>query len=346
MKKQIDLRERVYRFYEANRSQGKMYTIEHFQAEGEHQKTIRRIIDRFINGIDISHQRGAGRPAIKMPKRQVTSLLKYFDHKDKVSQRKASRKYNICQSYVNKILKTKSKIKKRIKRTIPKRTEHQKRMSRLRCSTLWRKTKDISIIMDDESYFTLSHSSINGNDIFYSSDSNLTPPKVKYKEKAKFEKKILVWIAASPKGLSEPYLVPSGMAINKEIYKTECIQRRLLPFINTNYSEDEYLLWSDLASSHYANNVLDFMRQNNINFVEKNENPANVPEVRPIENYFGYLKGKVYEDGWEAKNLDQLARKIRKCLKNIDLKVIQELFSNTRARLDKVRRYGLRGDKY
>ena len=40
------------------------------------------------------------------------------------------------------------------------------------------------------------------------------------------------------------------------------------------------------ASSHYANEVVDYLRREKINFVGKYENHANVPEARPIEDFW------------------------------------------------------------
>jgi hypothetical protein len=41
---------------------------------------------------------------------------------------------------------------------------------------------------------------------------------------------------------------------------------------------------------------------NGIAFVEKFENPPNAPQIRPIENYWGILKMKVYEGSWRSFN--------------------------------------------
>jgi len=127
----------------------------------------------------------------------------------------------------------------------------------------------------------------------------------------KFEEKVLVWIAISSKGLSKPFIVPSKTAIDQEVYKKECLQPRLIPYIHANHQEGTYKFWPDLASSHYAESVMDFMIENKIDFVEKCENPANLPEVRPIEDFWSILKGKVYENGWEAKNAEELIQKIK-----------------------------------
>ena len=54
-----------------------------------------------------------------------------------------------------------------------------------------------------------------------------------------------------------------------------------------------------------------------IPFVPKKFNPANLPKARPIEDFWGIMKAKVLQDNWSAKNIDQLKKKIRKCLLDI-----------------------------
>ena len=39
-------------------------------------------------------------------------------------------------------------------------------------------------------------------------------------------------------------------------------------------------------------------------FVEKASNPQNVPQARPIGNFCGILRQKVYERGWQARTID------------------------------------------
>ena len=80
-----------------------------------------------------------------------------------------------------------------------------------------------SIILDDESYFTLSHSAINGNDNFYPIDVSQTPANVKYRSTVNFKKKLLVHICMSDKGIITPVFRESGYAVNKEIKKKENI---------------------------------------------------------------------------------------------------------------------------
>ena len=73
--------------------------------------------------------------------------------------------------------------------------------------------------MDDESYFTLSNSTLSGNDRFYTDDVKACPENIKHHSKSKFEPKLLVWIAVSSEGMSKPWFVPSKMAMNQYNYK-------------------------------------------------------------------------------------------------------------------------------
>ena len=66
-------------------------------------------------------------------------------------------------------------------------------------------------------------------------------------------------LAISSKGISNIFIVPSGQAVNQQIYKEECLKRRLIPFIQKYHQEDEFIFWADLASSHYAETICDFI---------------------------------------------------------------------------------------
>ena len=73
-----------------------------------------------------------------MTKKKLNTLKKAFDHKDKMSQRQAARKYGMSQQMVSKILKKRG-IKARKKMKIPKRTETKKIEERIKCGNLYLK---------------------------------------------------------------------------------------------------------------------------------------------------------------------------------------------------------------
>ena len=68
----------------------------------------------------------------------------------------------------------------------------------------------------------------------------------------------------------------------------------------------------------------------------KSENPPNVPEARPIEDFWSILKGLVYEGNWQAKNLAQLKARIMLCLRKIDIELVKRLARSIPSRLKKI----------
>src|SRR5690349_10746949 len=97
--------------------------------------------------------------------------------------------------------------------------------------------------------------------------------------KKKFESKLLIWLAISPRGISHLFITPSGLAIDQHIYLNECIKKRLIPFLQEYHSDDNYVFWPDLASLHYAKSVIAHLTEQNATFVEKTDNLPCVPEL-------------------------------------------------------------------
>ena len=172
------------------------------------------------------------------------------------------------------------------------------------------------------------------NDSFLSSPTkDRTPENVLIRPKAKYEPKLLIWIAISERGLSQPYFRRSGLAINQNVYLNECIIKRLIPFINAKHSDNNYLFWPDKASSHYANTDLNHFRENDLKFVSKYRNPTNVPQCRPIEDLFAILTKKVYANGWRAETIHQLQCRVKKCIRELNPNVVKRLAGSVRKRL-------------
>ena len=217
----------------------------------------------------------------------------------------------------------------------------QKKAARPKCRKLLQKYGKVDFIIDDESYFTLSNTTLAGNDRFYSNNLQTTPGNVRYKYKSKYEPKLLVWIAISPRGKSRTLFLPSGLAVNQQVYKESCLKERLVPFIKQYYQDGKYVFWPDLASSHYAHSVQDYLRRENINYVPKLANPANVSKVRAIEDFWGILKQKVYENNWQAKNIVFLKKRITWCLSKFEPKLLHTITQSVVARLRTVDRKSL-----
>lgn len=334
------LRKRVYAFLDLHPTSSKSSIVVHFRAENIPRSTIYRVLRRKEHNICAERAVGSGCTPKKMNKKAVKRLEKRIDHKDGISQRLLAKQFGVHQSSISRTLKQKTNIRYRKKIKAPKRTPAQAAAVRPKCGRLVKIFREKTIILDDESFFTLSNSDLSGNAGFYTSNIQQTPNDVKLKRKSKFEEKLLVWVAFSKKGISQHYIVPSGQAINEDVYINKCLTK-LERFITKFHENDEIVFWPDLASSHYSNKTQAYLRSKSIEYVAKVHNPANVPELRPIEDFWAELKRAVYAKCWKAENLDKLRNRIEYCIKKIDSERVHSLGASTFTRVDAVRRHGM-----
>ena len=190
---------------------------------------------------------------------------------------------------------------------------------------LFKPSNNIVIIMDDESYFTLDGSDSYGNSFYHSYEGLELLDSVKYRMVKNFPEKVMVWVALSARGISEPFIIKSGNAINYDIYFNECIKKRLVKFIKEHHSDDNFVFWPDLASSHYAKRTLTELESLNIPVVPKDSNPPNVPQLLPIEHYWSILKSNVYKNEWTAKSIKHLKQRIRSTIKKTSAQTYRNL---------------------
>ena len=60
------------------------------------------------------------------------------------------------------------------------------------------------------------------------------------------------------------------------------------------------------------------------------DNPPNVPQARPIENFWANLYLKVYDKDWQAQTKTKLIRRIRNKLKKFDQQQLQTYIKGVR----------------
>ena len=128
--------------------------------------------------------------------------------------------------------------------------------------------------------------------------------------------------------------------MNADHYLNECIKPILTEFIKKNHPDDNYIFWPDLASAHYAKKVVNWMQENEIKFVPKEDNPPNVPQARPIETFWSHLSHKIYEDGWEAKSINQLIRRIHFIVRRYGDELCKQTFNDVKSIVREIGRNG------
>ena len=325
-------KELIVNFYKVHRDEGVAYTVKHFLKQGVARSTTYKILKSFQERNTTERKTGSGRRAEKLPAQKKKRLVKAAMNKNGVSQAKLAQKFGVHKSYVQKVLK-KEGCKNYKKQKVPEWTE-EKELRKLTRTSI-KPSSSVEVVIDDESYFPFGHSEMPGNDRFYTKDKSEVPPSVRYLQKKKFEPKLLVWLAISEEGHSKPFFVPSRGNVNGNVYRNKCIMRRLVSFLQQYHEDGDYVFWPDLASSHYAKDTVALLRDQNINFVRKQDNPPNVPQLWPFEKFWGILKSKVYNGGWTAKTEHQLKLRIQKCLRELDWEVVQGMMSTVKTNLRK-----------
>ena len=69
--------------------------------------------------------------------------------------------------------------------------------------------------------------------------------------------------------------------------------------------------------------------------------PPNAPQIRPIENYWGILKMKVYEGNWTAQTRDHLIWCIKMKQKEIDQNIVIKMFDHLKGWVNMANQIGL-----
>lgn len=269
---------------------------------------------------DISDQRQGNGSVPKIRGCALGGLVASFNNKTGRSLRVSAKRLHVCHKTVANSLR-RAGVQCRPRKKAPSYKPGQKKQVQRTLGILYREhllsnsRQPPTIVMDDETYIKESDAIKFGNSHYYAKDTAVTPDNVKFCGVTKFPMMVGLWYAASDCGISDWFVWQQGMAVNADIYKRHCIQRRLIPFIEENDLRDSSIFWPDKASSHYAGSVLRYLTSKQVNFVPKDANPTKVPQCRPIEQMHAEIKRRVFLNGFYPKDKDELQTRLHQVMK-------------------------------
>lgn len=290
----------------SHRQLGKMLNI--------HHSTVSRVLKRFQERLTLDHGKGAGRKPGPENKKTEGKVKRMIKANPNVSSRDLAKKIGMSQSYVQNAKKRAGLHTYKVQ-NFPNRDERQQSTAKTRARKLYEKmlTKYGCCVMDDETYIKADFKQIPGLEFFTGKSKFDVDDKFKKKKMSKFASKYLIWQAICSCGLrSEPFVTKG--TVNGEIYKSECLEKRLLPFLQQH--DEAPLFWPDLASCHYSKSVLEWYEANSVHFVPKDMNPPNCPELRPVEQYWAIMKRELRKSKKTVKDEKDMLRKWKKKLRN------------------------------
>jgi hypothetical protein len=345
----MDRFEVAHKVFANNPTASKQTLVTLLQSVGFSRSVAYSLAQKKENGLELCDKRthNGARPIIVG--KQLSLLAKEFNNQTGKSLRRAALKYGTSHSTIANTLKrvgiTCYKRKK-----APKYKGNQPATILSAMSRLYRfhltdgNGQPPFIIMDDETYITENDHFKYSNRTFYAHDPNDTVDSIRYAGVKKFPMKVGIWYAISDCGMSDAYVWQQGLAIDGDRYKKQCIMKRLLPFINKHGLQNNHIFWPDKASAHYSKAVLQYLGYKQINVVPKQNNPTNVPQCRPIENFHAIIKRRVFEDGFMPKTAAELEVRVRQILAqgaSLSPNFFTDLSVRIRVLVDRARRNGI-----
>ena len=142
----------------------------------------------------------------------------------------------------------------------------------------------------------------------------------------------MIWQAICTCGKkSAPYFTFG--TINANIYKEECLKKRLWPLLASH--DCDTLFWPDLASCHYQKDVLKWLNEMEVCYVEKNINPPNCPLLRPIEIFWAKMKSMLKKNYLGAYTIDDLKNHWKAVGRNMTKERVKNLMEHVKQKVRK-----------
>lgn len=231
-------------------------------------------------------------------------------------------------------MKTRGGLRSSKVQKVANRSEEQQLRAKTRARKLYDNflTKFSCVVMDDETYCKADFKQLPGQEFYVAAGRGQAPEANKTQKLSKFPKKYLIWQALCSCGLKSKPFVTTG-SVNTEIYLKECLQKRLLPFLELH--DTPPLFWPDLATCHYSKRCIEFYTENSINIVPKIANPPNCPELCPIEKYWAEIKQKLKKTKGTTTDIVSFRRKYKKAADSFSIDDVQVLMKGIKQKVKK-----------
>ena len=198
----------------------------------EPETTVRRVIKRFLETKTVSRQPGSGRPSGASNPNLLNKVKGLFKRKPLTSERDAASLCSTSKTTVHRYKKL-AGFRSYVAQKTAGRSEADEIIVRRRARKLYVNylTKlEGCLVMDDETYVKTDFKQLPGKTFYVASGRNAIEKKYRQIATKKFARKYLVWQAICTCGKKSKPFITTG-TINGQIYKDECLKKRLLPLI-------------------------------------------------------------------------------------------------------------------
>jgi hypothetical protein len=321
---ELENRKKIINFYLANNQPSGRFIAKKLKFP---QRTVAGVLKRYKDTLSVQR---APRPSVKYGPRNkdiAKKVLRSCFNNPSLSDNDRAQRYGTSRTNVQRI-RQRAGLKSFKARKHPNRTDKQNLTAISRGKALKKQvlTKFNGCIMqDDETYLKRDFRQLPGLKYYVSTIRGNVPSKYKFVCQDKYAKKYMIWQGICSCGLkSRSFVTSSNM--DRHLYISECLQKRVLPFIRAHNSPVKF--WPDLASCHYAKDTIEWYQANEVDFITKDLNPPNCPNLRPIEKYWAIMKRKLKKTESSVGTTKQLLQKWNTHAKKVSSETIKSLMKS------------------
>lgn len=133
---------------------------------------------------------------------------------------------------------------------------------------------------------------------------------------------VMVWVAMSANGLSQPLFVEPGAKINAVYYQEKILKPFFRRHVQKLHPNGVYLFHQDSAPSHKAKATVKWLDEHKIAFIKPEQWMPSSPDASPCDFFlWGYLKAQLNKK--VPRSINGLKRAIADELKKVPLDMIQ-----------------------
>jgi transposase len=284
------------------------------------------VVDNFVNKSDsYGTKKSPGRPSVLTQATKRRLFRTISNNHLSVNQLKSTCDISASKWTIRRALNNSENFKFMKMSGAPKLTEaHLKRREdwakeKLSFGDKWRK-----IIFSDEKKFNLD-----GPDGYKYYWHDLRKDKLIFSQRGFGGGNIMVWAAIGYNGKSEIAFISNKM--DSGDYQN-VMQQYLLPVAQT-ISGPGWIYQQDNAKIHTSNSTMTWLKRKKVRYIDW---PACSPDLNIIENLWGILARRVYQNGRQYNNISELKQAIVREWDKIEINEVRILYDSMLQRVAKV----------
>jgi hypothetical protein len=295
--------------------------------------TIYRWIKRIAHN-KILAKNSPGRPRTVTSKLLIDKIKRNFSKNKKTkSARKIAKENNCSPRTVMRIIKNNLSLKPYKRVLVPALTTAHinKRLSFFHwIKNRYSVTDCRKILFSDEKIFDQDGQLNRQNDRVYAASRSEANLNMGLRPTHKFPFKVMVWIGITYNGVCQLFIVPQKEKMCSTIY---C--KKVLPIVKRDGLKligDDFIFQQDGATCHTSKMTIENIKNMGINVLPPDIWPPNSPDLNPLD-YFMWNEIENRIKFKKCENRDDLIKNIKKAVRLIPQKMIQESIDQFRPRL-------------